>query len=114
LYLPLPPPPPLLLLLLLLLHTRLRQLVALGHTDELQAEMEKFKQQPNDLRSHLDKVRDWTRLWLWRAAQQYKFCQPCCQQFAHVHLSASCSCCVRCKELFPCTSWQHLVTSKCT
>jgi hypothetical protein len=55
-------PPPLLLLplllplLLLLLYTRLRQLVALGHTDELQAELEKFKRQPTDLRSHLEKV----------------------------------------------------------
>ena len=38
------------------LYTRLRQLVALGHTDELQAELEKFKQQPTDLRSHLEKV----------------------------------------------------------
>lgn len=35
---------------------RLRQLVALGHTDELQAELEKCKQQPDTLRSHLDKV----------------------------------------------------------
>jgi hypothetical protein len=45
--------------LLLLPCTRLRQLVALGHTDELQTELEKFKQQPNDLRSHLEKVCNW-------------------------------------------------------
>jgi hypothetical protein len=53
-------PPP--LLLLSLPCTRLRQLVALGHTDELQAELEKFKRQPNDLRCHLEKVRGWTKL----------------------------------------------------
>lgn len=40
----------------LLLCCRLRQLLALGHIDELQAELNKYKQQPNDPRSHLEKV----------------------------------------------------------
>jgi hypothetical protein len=35
---------------------RLREMVALGKTDELQAELDKFKQQPDDLRNHLEKV----------------------------------------------------------
>jgi hypothetical protein len=35
---------------------RLRQMVALGHTDELQAELGKFKAGAPDLRKHLEKV----------------------------------------------------------
>lgn len=37
-------------------HCRLRQLVAEGRVDELQAELDKFKQGPADLRTHLEKV----------------------------------------------------------